>query len=99
MNTETVAPRLALLGERFDVVCHTNRCNWAGDWEDTYASGVEAGNVVVECDPNLPDAELCCPKCLLTNLVETDGWDDDQLPRRAFRPPNAALCDGEPNTP
>ena len=74
-------------GGRFDVICHTNRCLWAGDWEDTSASRVEAGQVV-ECDPNLPDSELCCPKCLLTNLVETDGWDDDQLPRRAFRPPN-----------
>lgn len=69
-----------LLGERFDVICHTKRCGWAGDWEDTSASRVESGNVV-ECDPNLPDAELCCPKCLLTNLVETDGWVDDQLAR------------------
>jgi len=82
----------AWLGGRFDVFCRTVGCTWAGDWEDTSASRVENGQVV-ECDPNLFEAALCCPRCLLTNLVETDGWDDDQLPQRAFRPPNDKLTD------
>lgn len=68
---------------RYEVFCKTAKCTWAGNWDDTSASRIANGQIV-ECDPHMADAESCCPKCLLANLVETNGWADDQLPQRAF---------------
>lgn len=72
--------------ERHEIICQTARCAWAGDLDDTLLSKALTGFRVVECDEDDPAGEACCPRCLLTNLVETKGWDDSQLPERAFKP-------------
>lgn len=75
--------------QRNDVICDTPKCRWGGDFDDlkysTY-SGVEDGSPPRECAGDERDARHCCPRCLLANLIETEGWDDDQLPAEAFKP-------------
>jgi hypothetical protein len=78
-------PRLV----RLEVYCASAGCSWAGDYDETtWSLKDELTGQIVECGGEDPRGERCCPRCLLTNLVDTEGWDDDQLPRRAFRLPN-----------
>lgn len=72
---------------RNEIICDTPNCRWGGDYDDaTYSTyeGVEGGPPR-ECGGDEKDARHCCPRCLLANLIETDGWDDDQLPAEAFK--------------
>ena len=81
---------------RYNVICDTPGCGWAGDFDDMTTSRETAAGMV-ECEPDHPAAEHCCPKCLLANQIETDGWGDHQLPKRAFRPNGQKLRRPEPN--
>lgn len=75
---------------RLEVFCASERCRWAGDYDETtWSLKDELTGQIVECGGEDPRGERCCPRCLLTNLVDTEGWDDDQIPRHAFRLPNA----------
>jgi hypothetical protein len=75
---------------RLEVYCASAGCSWAGDYDETtWSLKDDLTGQIVECGGEDPRGERCCPRCLLTNLVDTEGWDDDQLPRHAFRLPNA----------
>lgn len=73
---------------RLDAYCASDGCSWAGDYDETTWSLKDDTGQIVECSGEDPRGERCCPHCLLTNLMDTEGWDDAQLPNHAFRLPN-----------
>lgn len=60
-------------------------CDWVGSWDDATWARFHIPGVGREvCEADDPGADPCCPACIRDTLVETEGWEDWQLPARAL---------------